>query len=70
MYNLLLAMLTVKVHFTTFRGERILTEITEITYYFKKIIKNSLQPLYLVKNITNTFDYSITCTPACTRMTL
>ena len=43
MYNLLLATLTVKVHFMTFRVERILTEIT---YYFKKIIKNSLQPLY------------------------
>ena len=46
MYNLLLATLTVKVHFMTFRVERILTEIT---YYFKKIIKNSLQPLYYEK---------------------
>ena len=45
MYNLLLATLTVKVHFMTFRVERILTEIT---YYFKKIIKNSLQPLYII----------------------
>src|ERR1700743_187838 len=47
MYNLLLATLTVKVHFMTFRVERILTEIT---YYFKKIIKNSLQPLYSSQN--------------------
>src|ERR1700744_725558 len=36
MYNLLLATLTVKVHFMTFRVERILTEIT---YYFKKTLK-------------------------------
>src|SRR6201992_3192793 len=48
MYNLLLATLTVKVHFMTFRVERILPEIT---YYFKKIIKNSLQPLYLSQDI-------------------
>jgi hypothetical protein len=48
MYNLLLAMLTVKVHFITFRVERILTEIT---YYFKKIIKNSLQPLYFDRTV-------------------
>ena len=55
MYNLLLAMLTVKVHFMTFRVERILTEIT---YYFKKIIKNSLQPLYLSTNLKKSVQLS------------